>query len=164
MMSFMPDFDWLDFPRMLNEICPNHCDELLVVDFHEIENGRPTLISRETRNVDRGHKTKRNRDEISISSEQSSSSREKKRVSFSTLEIREYCLTIGDNPTCIDGLPISLDWEHTEKSTIGIHTYESLKVPGYPRKLTFRQRLRRLQRVTGIRDKHLLLMQINATT
>ena len=36
-----------------------------------------------------------------------------KRVSFSTVQIREYRHQIGDNPTCTSGVPLTLDWHYT---------------------------------------------------
>jgi hypothetical protein len=35
-----------------------------------------------------------------------------KKVSFSTVEIREYAITVGDNPSCRGPFPLQLDWEH----------------------------------------------------
>lgn len=35
-------------------------------------------------------------------------------VCFKNVEIREYCITIGDNPSCTSGCPISLGWEYNE--------------------------------------------------
>ena len=34
----------------------------------------------------------------------------KKRVTFTTVEVREYAPVVGDSPCCRDRLPISLDW------------------------------------------------------
>lgn len=35
-------------------------------------------------------------------------------VQFGQVEIREYSITIGDNPSCSSGCPISLDWNYDE--------------------------------------------------
>lgn len=50
----------------------------------------------------------------------------KRNISFSTLEIREYNITIGDNPGGCQGPPVSLDWNYCPKSTVKmcIETYE----------------------------------------
>jgi len=40
------------------------------------------------------------------------------KLSFSTLEIREYKITVGDNPSVSRGPPISLDWKYDEKKTL----------------------------------------------
>jgi len=50
----------------------------------------------------------------------------KRNISFSTLEIREYNITIGDNPGGRQGPPVSLDWNYCPDSTVKmcIETYE----------------------------------------
>jgi len=52
-------------------------------------------------------------------------------TSFSTLEIREYPITLGDNPGGARGPPISLDWEHDGEQTqvIPLETYEDKRPP-----------------------------------
>lgn len=41
--------------------------------------------------------------------------KEERRVSFHPdVEIREHSICVGDHPLCYDGLPLSLDWAHTE--------------------------------------------------
>jgi hypothetical protein len=37
----------------------------------------------------------------------------KKRVSFTSLEIRNYDIVIGDHPCCMMGTPISLGWDYS---------------------------------------------------
>lgn len=51
-------------------------------------------------------------------------------VSFSSLEIRSYSVTLGDQPT-MSGPPISLDWKYDPASTAvyDVDTYESHKHP-----------------------------------
>ncbi|KAL7460721.1 hypothetical protein ACHAXS_001167 [Conticribra weissflogii] len=51
-------------------------------------------------------------------------------VSFSSLEIRSYSVTLGDQPS-ISGPPISLDWEYDPASTAvyDVDAYESHKHP-----------------------------------
>ena len=36
-------------------------------------------------------------------------------VHFDQVEIREYSITVGDNPSCSSGCPISLDWEYDDR-------------------------------------------------
>lgn len=52
-------------------------------------------------------------------------------TSFSTLEIREYHVTIGDNPGGKQGPPLSLDWDYCEDRTvkIDIDRYEKMRPP-----------------------------------
>lgn len=51
-------------------------------------------------------------------------------VSFSSLEIRVYKLTLGDNPACSEGPPMTLDWEYHDKSEVfDVDGYESTRGP-----------------------------------
>jgi hypothetical protein len=50
-------------------------------------------------------------------------------VSFESITIREYAVTIGDNPSCSSGAPISIDWSYNEKATVPIEDYEKYKPP-----------------------------------
>lgn len=55
----------------------------------------------------------------------------RRRASFGTLEIREYPITLGDNPGGVQGPPVSLDWKHNEKRTkvIPLDAYEDTRAP-----------------------------------
>ena len=57
--------------------------------------------------------------------------RNKNRTSFSNVEIREYKITIGDNPGVSKGPPISLDWKYDSKNTtkIPLKDYEDNRGP-----------------------------------
>jgi len=48
-------------------------------------------------------------------------------VTFQAVKIREYNRTIGDNPSCMVGVPISLDWSHSNESKFPLDDYEKLK-------------------------------------
>jgi len=52
-------------------------------------------------------------------------------ASFGTLEIREYPITLGDNPGGVQGPPITLDWQHNEKQTrlVELENYEDTRGP-----------------------------------
>lgn len=73
-----------------------------------------------------------------------------KHVRFSTVEIREYKLCIGNHPNCsASGLPISLDWEYSPTTTI-IDLQETTLVHETPQRrpaqrLTLLQRMKRLK-------------------
>lgn len=51
----------------------------------------------------------------------------KKRISFGTIQIREHGVTIGDNPSCSYGTPVSLDWEHQDLEELKVEEYESFR-------------------------------------
>jgi hypothetical protein len=57
---------------------------------------------------------------LSTYSKSSTHNRIGRRVSFSTIETREYNITVGDHPLCRDGLPLQLDWDHSEEVVINI--------------------------------------------
>eukprot|EP00553_Chaetoceros_curvisetus_P004274 CAMPEP_0204632768 /NCGR_PEP_ID=MMETSP0717-20131115/25649_1 /ASSEMBLY_ACC=CAM_ASM_000666 /TAXON_ID=230516 /ORGANISM="Chaetoceros curvisetus" /LENGTH=319 /DNA_ID=CAMNT_0051650713 /DNA_START=112 /DNA_END=1071 /DNA_ORIENTATION=- len=45
-------------------------------------------------------------------------------VSFKTVDIREYNRTLGDNPSCSFGPPVSLDWNYSTEQKISLEDYE----------------------------------------
>jgi hypothetical protein len=61
-------------------------------------------------------------------------------VCFQAVHVREYDRSIGDNPSCESGIPISLDWSYSAKSEVSIDEYElshKTRTWGkYPRKLS----------------------------
>ena len=59
-----------------------------------------------------------------------------KSVQFSTLEIRTYPVTLGDNPSVSCGPPLTLDWNYTTTHTFGVESYESQRPPTSRRKLS----------------------------
>lgn len=51
-------------------------------------------------------------------------------VQFGEIQIREYSITIGDNPSCSNGAPISLDWFHTKSDLLfQLENYEEYREP-----------------------------------
>lgn len=61
----------------------------------------------------------------------SSSRRSNLKTSFSTLEIREYVITLGDNPGGCQGPPMTLDWGYNKKHTkvVALEDYERRRPP-----------------------------------
>jgi len=51
----------------------------------------------------------------------------KKRISFGTIQIREHVQTIGDNPSCSSGVPVQLDWDHTDMEELKLEDYEAYR-------------------------------------
>lgn len=47
-----------------------------------------------------------------------------KQVSFGSVKVREYCITIGDSPYCSGGPPLSLDWEYSQLDPYDIDVFE----------------------------------------
>jgi hypothetical protein len=56
-----------------------------------------------------------------------------RRVSFTSLEIREYAVVPGDHPLCSSGCPIALGWTYTTKASseplISLEAYEAKRCP-----------------------------------
>ena len=53
----------------------------------------------------------------------------KRNVSFSHLQVREYDITLGDNPSVSSGLPISLDWSYDPNERIApIEAFEAVRI------------------------------------
>merc|ERR1712238_577153 len=50
--------------------------------------------------------------------------KKKKVVRFSTVNIREYNVCLGDNPSVARGAPISLDWQYGEEISHVVGDYE----------------------------------------
>lgn len=46
-----------------------------------------------------------------------------KRVSFANVVLREYSRVVGDNPN-VNGVPLALDWKHTNAKLIGLEKFE----------------------------------------
>ena len=47
------------------------------------------------------------------------------RVSFDMIEVREHDLTLGDNPSCSHGPPVSMKWKHNNSFRMSLDDYET---------------------------------------
>ena len=52
---------------------------------------------------------------------------ERTTVSFSTLEIREYAVVLGSNPSTTHGPPLEIDWNAQSCEVFDLDYYESLR-------------------------------------
>ena len=71
----------------------------------------------------------------------------KRNVSFSHLRIREYAITLGDNPSVSSGPPVTLDWAYDpHEKTAPVEAFEAVRIrrPGSHLALSDRQRSRLL--------------------
>jgi len=76
-------------------------------------------------------------------------------VKFTFIQIRDYSITLGDNPSCSYGPPISLDWEYDENEAISLDQYEKMRLSRrkiYQMQLLSRQRVDLLRHVAGTTD------------
>ena len=72
-----------------------------------------------------------------------------RRTSFSTISVREYTQTLGDNPSCCAGAPITLDWAYHEKRPISLDEYEACRR---------KKRRRRSDLILGVIERRRLLV------
>ncbi len=56
-----------------------------------------------------------------------SSSSCKPRVRFCTIQIREYPITLGDNPSVSSGVPVTIEWQHEREFVCDLSEYEESK-------------------------------------
>jgi hypothetical protein len=75
-------------------------------------------------------------------------------VRFSKVRVREYAVTVGDVPNA-RGIPLSLDWQHSEELTLDISEHEACQ-SGNARRLSRWERRSRLSVVTGFSRKEIL--------
>jgi hypothetical protein len=50
-----------------------------------------------------------------------------RQVVFAHVQIRSYYMTIGDNPACRVGAPVSLDWQYEELPVLTLDHFESAR-------------------------------------
>ena len=62
---------------------------------------------------------------MSTTASNASSTDSKKSVSFSCVDVREYDVTLGDNPACSAGPPISLGWEYKNEIRQDLRAFEA---------------------------------------
>ena len=66
-------------------------------------------------------------DPLSTSSLQTAKEMDEIHVTFQFIEIRSYDITLGDNPSCTYGPPVSLDWYYAEEHKISLDDYEKAR-------------------------------------
>ena len=91
----------------------------------------------------------------------------KKSVSFSTVNIREHQVIVGDHPCTADSLPLSLGWAHAEESHVmDVDTYEIIRTSHRrcrsDMQLTFLERKNILKRVGGLSERDIMHEQRRA--
>lgn len=70
-------------------------------------------------------------------SEKDGDSEMKPSVSFSNLQIREYDVALGDNPSCSFGPPVSLGWDYQDAEVVPLEKYERARSNKFPRRKSF---------------------------
>lgn len=62
------------------------------------------------------------------SSSSTSEDTTKKSVSFDSIEVREHCIVLGDNPSVSYGLPVALAWESTSSFIVSVDEFEDSRI------------------------------------
>lgn len=57
------------------------------------------------------------------------STKSQKSLSFDRVKIREYARTVGDNPSCSAGPPVSISWEYNIVGDLSLTEYETTRPP-----------------------------------
>jgi len=87
----------------------------------------------------------------------------KHNVSFTSIDVREYNVVLGDHDFPEDGLPLSLGWDYVEHTSIQVDDYEELRRYPFPnrrpQKLGYYERKNRLKRVSGYSESELRHME-----
>ena len=77
-----------------------------------------------------------------------------RRVSFSKIEVREYSVTVGDHPLCRDGLPLQLDWQHSDVTEMNMQcSREREDKYQLPRRLSYEEKRDRLVNIGNYEDQ-----------
>lgn len=50
-------------------------------------------------------------------------------IRFEKLEVRDYPLALGDNPSVTNGPPLTIEWEHAGEYVISVEDYENNRPP-----------------------------------
>ena len=78
----------------------------------------------------------------------------KKRVSWNSIQTREYAPVVGDHPLCHDGLPVSLGWSFCDNNPNDLvkapKVSERKSSYVFPRRLSYEDRRQRLVSVSGL--------------
>mmetsp|Transcript_10889 Transcript_10889/g.18416 ORF Transcript_10889/g.18416 Transcript_10889/m.18416 type:complete len:238 (-) Transcript_10889:156-869(-) len=56
-------------------------------------------------------------------------SEELREIRFEKVEVRDYPLILGDNPSVTDGPPLSIDWDHAGEYAVSVEEYENTRPP-----------------------------------
>jgi len=78
-----------------------------------------------------------------------------RRCSFGSVSVREHEQTLGDNPSCLEGAPISLGWKVIVEKSSTLDDYEKVRKD---------QRRRRSELVLSSAERRKLLVMNGSTT
>jgi hypothetical protein len=87
------------------------------------------------------------------------------KIMFTSVHVREHAVTVGDHDLCKGGLPITLDWKHSESKSFDIDDFEwrRERVGRMPRghlpRLDYWQRKHILRHVAGLTERDMTRME-----
>lgn len=86
------------------------------------------------------------------------------RVSFSHVQLREYCRQVGDNPSVSSGCPLALGWKFNKRGKIDIDSYEADRVihPISCQRISSKDREKLLTEIGGVSHAQIMQGQIQA--
>ena len=100
------------------------------------------------------------------SSQNGSMRRVSSTVSFQSVEVRNYSQTIGDNPSCMSGPAVSLDWDYSEEASYSVDEFETsgkrTNYGRYPRRMPKVHRENLLKNELGYSDEEIAIMKKEA--
>jgi hypothetical protein len=150
--SLGTSFSWADFPIV------QHC---LVPIPHPVP--RPSMEMKKVPKVILARSTpkqcpKKPRKECSPA---------RRAVMFTYVHVQEHAVTVGDHDLCEGGLPITLDWKHSESKSFDIDDFEGRRervggrrMPrGHLPKLDYWQRKNLLRHVAGLTERDMTRME-----
>mmetsp|Transcript_10991 Transcript_10991/g.20139 ORF Transcript_10991/g.20139 Transcript_10991/m.20139 type:complete len:331 (-) Transcript_10991:52-1044(-) len=86
------------------------------------------------------------------------------RVSFSHVQLREYCRQVGDNPTVSSGCPLAIGWKYNKRGKIDIDSYEADldKDPIPCQRRSSKEREKLLSEIGGASDSQIMQGKMHA--
>lgn len=96
---------------------------------HEQDDGGPsvdtTIVKKALHETDDETVDTRSTSTSTSSSSSSSSSRTARRIRFGSVSVHSHALTLGDNPSVSNGLPVTLEWKAVDSKAFDMEEYET---------------------------------------
>ena len=80
------------------------------------------------------------------------------KVRFGSVLRRDYDIILGDNPSCLSGVPLTISWDYTEYEPLDVDEYEFSRPP---RRSMLEMQLNYCQRVSLLKDAGFTMVAIN---
>ena len=120
-------------------------EDLVICTIHNTSKEDFGRRAKEEEEFERAHS--RRKKKVSFHEDKKSPSHQRV-VSFDKVEIQYHDIILGDNPDCVDGPPISIDWGYFDKVTLSVDRFEYTR-RGKGEKNLFISSLQRLKLLKG---------------